>query len=70
MSHSTPSPKHDRIDPLVAWSQNTQPTSKLLENQEFTRASRMNLGRRSLSRKQQRNLASQTPPIERGGNHT
>ena len=32
------------------WGQNTQPTSKLLENPEFTRASRMNLGRRSVSR--------------------
>ena len=30
--------------------QNTQATSKLLENTDFTRASRMNLGRRSVSR--------------------
>jgi len=33
-----------------AWGQNTQPTSKLLENPEFTRAGRMNLGRESVSR--------------------
>jgi len=33
-----------------AWGQNTQPTSKLLENPEFTRASRMNLRRQSVSR--------------------
>ena len=34
----------------MAWGQNTQPTSKLLENQEFTRGSRMDFGRRSVSR--------------------
>ena len=30
------------------WGQNTEPTSKLLENSEFARASRMNLGWRSV----------------------
>ena len=35
------------------YSTNIQPRAKLRENQEFTRASRMNLGRRSVSRKRQ-----------------
>ena len=38
------------LDDSIAWGQNTQPTSKPLENQEFTRAGRMSLGRRSVSR--------------------
>ena len=33
---------------LVSWGQNTPPASKLLENREFARTSRMNLGRRSV----------------------
>ena len=49
----------------TAWGQNTQPTCNLPENQEFTRASWMNLGRHAC-----RDGVAEVSPSTEGGQKT